>query len=121
MTDELQEWFAFTTETVEALVLDGSDTQQAHTIEYHFAGYDFDRLEKAAVDIFKAGFEVTDAEEYEDDEGEVIFAFDAIKTRMLDTDLINQDIEKLIPIAEKHQTVFDGWGTHFIEPEDNQI
>lgn len=115
--EELNEWFEFTSETVEALLLDGSDSQQKHTIEYHFAAYDFDALEKAAVDIFKAGFEVTDAEEYEDEEGETLFAFDAIVERMLNIDKINQDITKLIALADKHDVVFDGWGTHFIEQD----
>ena len=119
MNEELQEWFSFTSETVEALTLDGSDTQKAHTIEYHFAGYDFDKLEKAAVDIFKAGFEVTDAEEYEDDEGNTLYAFDGIIERMLDPDAINLDIEKLLVIADKFDVTFDGWGTHFIEPDEH--
>ena len=119
MDEQLQEWFSFTHETVEALLFDGSDSQKAHTIEYHFAGYDFDKLEKAAVDIFKAGFEVTDAEEYEDEDGKTLYAFDAIAERMLDIDAINRDIQKLIPLAEKNHSVFDGWGTHFIEQDDH--
>ncbi|MGS2720749.1 ribonuclease E inhibitor RraB [Paraglaciecola aestuariivivens] len=112
---ELAEWYAFNQETVEALIADGSDATKAHTIEYHFASANFEALEKAAVDAFKAGFEVGDAEELELDDGGEVFCFDAVVERMLDTELINQDTEKLFAVAEKHQVHYDGWGTYFIE------
>lgn len=114
-TSELAEWYEFNQETVEALIEDGSDATQAHTIEYHFASDDFEALEKAAVDAFKAGFEVGDAEELELEDGEEVFCFDAVVERMLDTKLINQDTDKLFAIATKHKVDFDGWGTFFIE------
>lgn len=112
---EKQEWYDFNQETVEALIEDGSNAQLAHTIEYHFASSDFDILEKAAVDAFKAGFEVGDAEELMLDDGGTIFCFDAVVERMLDTSLINQDTDKLLTIANKHKVHYDGWGTYFIE------
>jgi regulator of RNase E activity RraB len=115
---ELQQWYEFNQETIEALFEDGSDSSQAHTIEYHFASSDFEVLEKAAVDAFKAGFEVGDAEELELDDGGEVFCFDAVVERMLDEKLINQDTEKLLAIANKHKVHYDGWGTYFIEAED---
>ncbi len=117
ITTELQEWYEFNQETIEALTEDGSDVGQPHTIEYHFAGSDFDLLEKAAVDAFKAGFEVGDAEELELDDGGVVFCFDAVVERMLDLDKLNADTDVLVKIAEKHKVHYDGWGTYFIEPE----
>ena len=114
-TAELAEWHTFNQETVEALIEDGSDASKAHTIEYHFASADFDMLEKAAVDAFKAGFEVGDAEELELEDGEEVFCFDAVVERMLDAKLINQDTDKLFAIAIKHDVDYDGWGTFFIE------
>jgi regulator of RNase E activity RraB len=114
-TSELAEWHEFNQETIEALIEDGSDASQAHTIEYHFASADFDVLEKAAVDAFKAGFEVGDAEELELEDGEEVFCFDAVVERMLDANLINQDTDKLFAIAIKHNVDYDGWGTFFIE------
>ena len=113
--DEKQEWYEFNQETVEALIEDGSDTDKPHTVEYHLAGENFDKLEKAAVDAFKAGFEVGDAEELVLDDGGTIFCFDAIVERMLDLDVINADTDKLLAIADKHDVHFDGWGTYFIE------
>lgn len=118
MSTELQEWQDFNQETIEALIEDGSDNSRPHTIEYHFAGSNFEALEKAAVDAFKAGFEVGDAEELELDDGGEVFCFDAVVERILDLDLINKDTEKLVAIANKHKVHYDGWGTYFIEMED---
>ena len=44
----------------------------------HIAHYDFDTLEKIAVDAFKAGYEVSEAEEFEDENGKVIFCLSLI-------------------------------------------
>ena len=112
---EKQEWYNFNAETVEALLADGSNKDAAHTIEYHFASDDFEALEKAAVDAFKAGFEVGDAEELMLDDGGTILCFDAVVERNLDVELLNQDTDKLLTIADKHEVHYDGWGTYFIE------
>lgn len=112
---EKLEWYDFNQETVQALTEDGSDVTKPHTIEHHFAHADFDVLEKAAVDAFKSGFEVGDAEELMLDDGGTIFCFDAVVERILDVELINQDTDKLLSIAVKHEIHYDGWGTHFIE------
>ncbi|MCF2947885.1 ribonuclease E inhibitor RraB [Paraglaciecola aquimarina] len=114
---ELVEWYEFNQETIDALKEDGSDVSQAHIIEYHFASTDFEALEKAAVDAFKAGFEVGDAEELELDDGGEVWCFDAVVERMLEPLLINQDTDKLFAVAEKHKVHYDGWGTYFIEQE----
>ncbi len=113
--NEIEEWIAFNTETIEALLADGSNPEKPHTIEYHIAGKKFDNLEKAAVDIFKLGFEVTDAEELQLDDGSLIYSFDAIKEIQLDLEAINEDTQKLIEISEKHGLFYDGWGTYFVE------
>ena len=76
--DEKEEWYAFNQETIDALLEDGSQKDATYTIEHHLASNDFDKLEKAAVDCFKAGFEVTDAEELMLDDGGTIFCFDAV-------------------------------------------
>ena len=113
--DTLQNWFAFNRETVAALLSDGSNPENLHTIEYHFASKQFQRLEKAAVDLFKTEFEVTDAEELQLDDGSIIYSFDATKDRLLDITKIDQDTEVLLSIAEKYGIVYDGWGTYFVE------
>lgn len=112
--DELAEWQEFNQETIDALLADGSDAEGTYTIEHHLACSDFDRLEKAAVDAFKAGFEVTDAEELELDDGKLIFCFDAIIERPLARSPLDQDVTNLLKIADKHGVHYDGWGTYFI-------
>jgi regulator of RNase E activity RraB len=108
------EWHEFNEETIEALTADGTDLSQAHKIEHHMASSDFDALEKAAVDAFKAGFEVTDAEELVLDDGGTVFCFDAVVEKKLELKVFNNDSDKLIAIADKHKVFYDGWGTYFI-------
>jgi len=108
------EWHEFNQETIEALIADGSDISQPHQIEHHMASADFDALEKAAVDAFKAGFEVSDAEELVLDDGKTVFCFDAVVEKKLDIEIFNADSDKLIAIADKHKVFYDGWGTYFI-------
>lgn len=115
MSAELNEWYEFNQETIEALLNDGSNAELPHSIEYHFASDDFDRLEKAAVDAFKAGFEVGDAEELVLDDGGTLFCFDAVIERPLTLEVINKDTDTLLAIADKHQVHYDGWGTYFVE------
>jgi regulator of RNase E activity RraB len=118
--DEREEWYAFNKETIEALIEDGSVADATYTMEHHFASSDFDVLEKAAVDAFKAGFEVTDAEELMLDDGGLVFCFDAIAERKLDESKLQEDTDVLLKIADKHDVHYDGWGTYFIPSEDRQ-
>ncbi|RSM22891.1 ribonuclease E inhibitor RraB [Aeromonas salmonicida] len=113
MSLDMQEWRAETTAIVNELLADGSNPDLEYDIEHHFACQDFDLLEKAAVDLFKAGFEVTDAEEMELDDGAPIFCFDATIERKLDIETIVADIEKMLPILKKYGVDYDGWGTYF--------
>ncbi|WP_102797718.1 ribonuclease E inhibitor RraB [Bowmanella denitrificans] len=115
MSAEINEWYEFNQETIEALLNDGSNAELPHSIEYHFASDNFDQLEKAAVDAFKAGFEVGDAEELVLDDGGTLFCFDAVIERPLELDVINKDTVTLLAIADKHKVHYDGWGTYFVE------
>lgn len=114
MSNEAQEWYEFNQETIQALTEDGTDVSQEHTIEHHMASKDFDVLEKAAVDAFKAGFEVSDAEELVLDDGGTVFCFDAIVEKKLDINAFNKDIDTLLIIAAKHKVHYDGWGTYYV-------
>lgn len=112
--DEREEWYAFNQETIDALLEDGSQADALYTVEHHLASNDFDKLEKAAVDCFKAGFEVTDAEELMLDDGGTIFCFDAVIERELDVEKLNADSDALLKIADKQHVQYDGWGTYFM-------
>ncbi|PSJ40029.1 ribonuclease E inhibitor RraB [Zobellella taiwanensis] len=112
---EQQDWREETREIIASLLEDGSNPDVQYTIEHHFSGQDFNRLEKAAVDCFKAGFEVTDAEELTLERGQLLLCFDAIKDGALTEDAIMAQIEQLLPIAAKYGIEYDGWGTYFEE------
>jgi hypothetical protein len=114
MSDQAQEWYEFNEETIDALTDDGTDVSMNHTIEHHMASKDFDLLEKAAVDAFKAGFEVTDAEELMLDDGGTVFCFDAILEKKLNVADFNKDVDVLLKIADKHKIHYDGWGTYYV-------
>ncbi|MBT0585428.1 ribonuclease E inhibitor RraB [Alteromonas oceanisediminis] len=111
---ERQEWHEFNQETIDALREDGSQMDAIYTVEHHLASADFDALEKAAVDTFKAGFEVTDAEELMLDDGGIVFCFDAVAERKLERGPLDKDTDSLLKIAQKHGVHYDGWGTYYI-------
>ncbi|WP_394147676.1 ribonuclease E inhibitor RraB [Shewanella atlantica] len=102
-------------EIVNAILDDGSKPNAEYTIEHHFSSSSFDRLEKAAVDAFKAGFEVNDAEEMELEDGSVIYCFDAIAHHKLDVEMLDKACEALLVLAAKQKVDYDGWGTYFID------
>ena len=105
-----------TREIITDLLNDGSDPNALYIIEHHIAHYDFDKLEKIAVDAFKAGYEVSEAEEFEDESGKVIFCFDVISETELKAETIDKQQKEIIPLVEKHGGIYDGWGTYFEDP-----
>lgn len=115
MNQELQEWQEETAEIIAELLEDGSDPDVEYPIEHHFAAIDFDCLEKLAVDLYKAGFEVEDAEEVELDDGAIVFCFDATKEGSLNVERITAEISTLLPLCKKYHVDYDGWGTYFAE------
>ncbi|WP_342608013.1 ribonuclease E inhibitor RraB [Vibrio tritonius] len=106
-----------TRDIITALLEDGSDPDALYEIEHHLFAEDFEQLEKAAVDAFKMGFEVLEAEETEDEDGNKLLCFDASMQSVLTPELIDAQVEKLVNLAEKHDIIYDGWGTYY-EGED---
>jgi regulator of ribonuclease activity B len=115
----MENWQEFTEETIDALLEDGSDPDAQYTIEHHFYDKDFAKLEKLAVELFKLGYEVTDAEEVEFEDGSNAWVFDAIREQSLVTETIVADAIKLEALAKKHKVEYDGWGTYFEGDEDD--
>jgi len=76
-----------------------------------------DTLEKAVVEAFKMGFEVLEAEETEDEDGNKLLCCDATMQSTLDAETIDAQVEKLVHLAEKYDIIYDGWGTYY-EGED---
>ncbi|WP_232012587.1 ribonuclease E inhibitor RraB [Vibrio aphrogenes] len=106
-----------TREIIAALIEDGSDPDALYDIEHHLFAEDFETLEKAVMEAFQMGFEVLEAEETEDEDGAKVLCCDAIMQSALDANLIDEQVEKLVNLAEKHDIIYDGWGT-FYEGED---
>ncbi|MGJ0625409.1 ribonuclease E inhibitor RraB [Xenorhabdus bovienii] len=101
---------------IEELLEDGSDPDALYIIEHHFSAENFDLLEKAAVEAFKLGYEVTDAEELETEDRVVLMCCDIISESRLDAELINMQVEQLMNLVEKLGVNYDGWGTYFEDP-----
>ncbi len=113
---EFAEFQTETREIITDLLNDGSDPDALYIIEHHVAHYDFDKLEKIAVDAFKAGYEVSEAEEFEDENGKAIFCFDIISEVNLKAEIIDAQQKELLPVINKFGGIYDGWGTYFEDP-----
>ena len=114
---EIEHQQADNREIVSSILADGSNPDAEYPIEHHLSCANFDKLEKAAVDAFKLGFEVSDAEELELDDGAIIFCFDATIDHKLEVERLDKDTEALIRLAFKNQIQYDGWGTYFIDED----
>jgi regulator of RNase E activity RraB len=102
---------------IEELLEDGSDPDALYTIEHHLSSDSFDALEKAAVDAFKLGYEVTEPEELELEDGTTVMCVDILSELALNVDLIDAQVEQLVNLAGKHNVDYDGWGTYFEDPD----
>ncbi len=102
---------------IQELLNDGSEPDSLYQIEHHLFAEDFETLEKAAIEAFKMGFEVLEAEESEDEDGNKLLCCDATMECALDAEVIDAQVEKLVNLAEKHDIIYDGWGTYY-EGED---
>lgn len=115
---QLSEQYDETRLIIEELLDDGSDPDALYTIEHHVSSSDFSELEKFTVEAFKLGFEVTDAEEMELDEGNLILCCDIICESALEAALIDKQVEQLLALCQRFNVIYDGWGTYF-EGESN--
>ncbi|KHT00134.1 regulator [Pectobacterium brasiliense] len=102
---------------IEELLDDGSDPDALYTIEHHFSAEKFEVLEKVAVEAFKLGYEVTDAEKLEVEDGVLLMCCDAISEVALKAEIIDAQVEQLLALAERHGVNYDGWGTYFEDPD----
>ena len=102
--EQLEEQREETRLIIEELLEDGSDPDALYTIEHHLSADDLETLEKAAVEAFKLGYEVTDPEELEVEDGDIVICCDILSECALNADLIDAQVEQLMTLAEK----FDG-------------
>src|SRR5688572_19524221 len=105
---------------IEELLDDGSDPDALYTIEHHLSSEKFEVLVKAAVEAFKLGYEVTDAEELEVEDGSTVMCCDVISEIALKAELIDIQVEQLMNLAEANGVNYDGWGTYFEGDDDEE-
>ncbi|BDH47369.1 regulator of ribonuclease activity B [Salmonella enterica subsp. enterica serovar Choleraesuis] len=105
---------------IEELLDDGSDPDALYTIEHHLSADDFESLEKMAVEAFKMGYEVTEPEELEVEEGDTVICCDILSECGLNAELIDAQVEQLMNLAEKFDVEYDGWGTYFEGDDDEE-
>jgi hypothetical protein len=68
------------------------------------------------VEAFKLGYEVTEPEELEVEEGDTVICCDILSEGALKAELIDAQVEQLMNLAEKFDVEYDGWGTYFEDP-----
>jgi len=102
---------------IEELLDDGSDPDALYTIEHHLSCDSFDALEKAAVEAFKIGYEVTEPEELELEDGTKVMCCDILSEAALNAELIDAQVEQLVDLAARFNVDYDGWGTYFEDPD----
>ncbi|RUO60514.1 ribonuclease E inhibitor RraB [Pseudidiomarina insulisalsae] len=120
MANDSAELLAQSDATVAALIEDGADPDTRFTIEHHLVSADFTKLEKAAVELVKAGYHVDDADEFELDDGSRLFAFAAVSEVKLDAELLRQQTKEVCKIADLAGVEYDGWGTFFGEADEEE-
>ncbi|AMW16202.1 ribonuclease E inhibitor RraB [Glaesserella parasuis] len=109
-----------TDEIIKSLLDDGSDPEALYIIEHHVAHHDFDKLEKLVVDAYKLGYEISEAEEVEEENGDLVFVCDIVSEIKLDAELITAQQKELLPLIEKSGAVYEGWGTYFEDPNSDE-
>ncbi len=109
-----------TRQVIEDLLADGSDPDALYIIEHHFSAKSFEQLEQAAVEAFKIGFEVDEAEEIILDDGAKIVCFDAVMESALVPERIDEQVLKAVALAQKYKIDYDGWGTYFESGEEDE-
>ncbi|MDO9949088.1 ribonuclease E inhibitor RraB [Glaesserella parasuis] len=109
-----------TDEIIKSLLADGSNPEALYIIEHHVAHHDFDKLEKLVVDAYKLGYEISEAEEVEEENGDLVFVCDIVSEIKLDAELITAQQKELLPLIEKSGAVYEGWGTYFEDPNSDE-
>ncbi|MDP8079338.1 ribonuclease E inhibitor RraB [Phocoenobacter skyensis] len=105
-----------TNEIITNLLEDGSDPNALYIVEHHIAHQNFDKLEKLVIDIFKLGYEIADAEEFEDENGNIIFCCDVVTEIELKPELIAKQQQEILPLIAQAGAEYEGWGTYFEDP-----
>ncbi len=105
---------------IDELLEDGSDPEALYTIEHHLSCDSFAALEQTAVEAFKLGYDVAEPEELELEDGSKVMCCDLLSEVALKPELIDAQVEQLVKLAARFNVDYDGWGTYFEDPDDQQ-
>lgn len=119
-SNDLDELLQMSQDTISALLDDGVDPELEFEIEHHIVSENFDKLEKAAVELVKAGYHVEDAEEFETEDEELCFYFAAVTRSPIDEEILTAQTKQVFEIAEAAGVEYDGWGTFFGDEESEE-
>lgn len=108
-------------QTIQALFNAGAETDWIFEIEHHFVSDSFDALEKAAVELVKAGLHVEDAEEFETEDGKLVFYCAAYQDSTLVAEKLAEQTKAMYELAQKTGVEYDGWGTYLGDDEDEDF
>ena len=111
-------WHEFTQEVIAEMRDDGLPTDELYEIEHHFSAQTFEALEKAAIAAFKKGYEVSEAEEIELEDGSFIYGFDVYLEQTLEEARLIKDVDTMLELAKETQIDYDGWGVTLEEEDD---
>lgn len=109
------DWQEFTNDIVEQLLEDGSNSEAMYVIEHHFVALDAEEADQALQNAFLKGWDVSDLEQLETEEGELVYCFDVETECPLDEVIIFEEVEGMVTFAAENKLEYDGWGTHFEE------
>lgn len=107
------DWQAFTNDIVEQLLEDGSNEEAMYVIEHHFVAQDPTVADEAMQQGFLNGWDVSELEVAETEEGEQVYCFDVETECPLDEVIIFEEVQSMVEFAAAQSLEYDGWGTHF--------
>jgi regulator of RNase E activity RraB len=114
--DELKRQREGDLQVIAALQSYGSDLTQTHRIEHHFNSYSEEDANNIVHWGTENGFEPSSISSGQF-EGQHYFYFDLIKDTVPQIDLVFADTSRLLDVAKKHNSIYDGWGCMIVKEE----
>ena len=115
MDNEAIDWQEFTNDIVEQLLEDGSNEEAMYVIEHHFVATNAEEADAAMQKGFLNGWDISELEQMEEEDGQIVFCFDVETECPLDEEIIHEEVESMVEFAKNHKLEYEGWGTHFEE------
>jgi regulator of RNase E activity RraB len=100
--------------TISALIDAGSNPKMKHPLEHHFYCPDAESLKSLMEEGESLGYRVENVGDSEY-EGKHYWYGDLVKETVLDLALINTENSKMLELANKFNSDYDGWGTPVVD------